>query len=298
MIYHDPVLLNESIDGLNIKPGGIYVDVTFGGGGHSTEILHQLEGGRLIAFDQDADAQANKLPDERFTLVHHNFKFLRNFLKYHNAEQVDGILADFGVSWHQFDEPERGFSFRGNAPLDMRMNRKALKTAATVINTFSETQLADMLFLYGELQNSRKLANLIVKSRANNPINTVEQLVEAVKYCIPRAAEHKFLAQIFQAIRIEVNNEMQALKDFLEQALYCLKPGGRLSVITYHSLEDRLVKNYVKAGNFEGKQDKDFYGNVSSPWKTINKNVIIPSKEEIERNNRARSAKLRIAEKG
>lgn len=296
MTYHDPVLLSESVAGLNIKPDGVYVDVTFGGGGHSREILKQLTTGKLIAFDQDADALNNVPKDDRLIFVQHNFRFLKNFTKYHGYPKVDGILADLGVSSHQFDEVERGFTFRNDALLDMRMNRQASLSAHTVINKYSEAQLADLFFFYGEIQNARRLAGIICKARQYAEILQVEELLRIIKPCTPAFHDNKFLAQVFQAIRIEVNGELEVLKSMLTQSQEILNPGGRLVVITYHSLEDRLVKNFVKTGNFEGKIDKDFYGNVKTSFKQINKNVIIPDKNEIERNNRARSAKLRIAE--
>lgn len=297
MMYHEPVLLHESVAGLNIRPEGYYADVTFGGGGHSREILKHLTTGKLIAFDQDADAEKNKPEDERLIFVRHNFRYIKNFLRYYNIPQVDGILADLGVSSHQFDEPERGFSFRADAELDMRMNQKARKNAQSVLNEYSEGQLADIFFYYGEIHNARKLASVIVNIRQKAPISMVSQLFEAAKSCVPTHNENKYMAQMFQAIRIEVNGELDSLKILLKQTPALLKSTGRLVVITYHSLEDRLVKNFIKAGNFEGTMEKDFYGNVSTPLKIVNKNVIVPTKQEIENNNRARSAKLRIAEK-
>jgi 16S rRNA (cytosine1402-N4)-methyltransferase len=297
MMYHDPVLLQQSVEGLNIKPEGIYVDATFGGGGHSKEILKQLTTGKLVAFDRDEDALNNKPDDSRLIFVHHNYRYMRNFLRYHGIQKVDGILADLGVSSHQFDEAERGFSFRSDAALDMRMNQSATMNAQTILNSYTDEQLKKIFVEYGELPNAWKIATTITKARQQVEIKTTQQFVDIIKNCIPRQTENKVLAQVFQAIRIEVNGELDSLKEFLSQTIDCLAENGRLSVITYHSLEDRLVKNFVKAGNFEGKQEKDFYGNILSPFKAINKNVIIPDDAEIARNNRARSAKLRVAEK-
>lgn len=298
MTYHVPVMLRESLDGLKICPSGVYVDVTFGGGGHSREILNGLdENGRLYGFDQDADAEVNIPSDPRFTFVRSNFRFLYNFMRYHGeAGRVDGLLADLGVSSHHFDDKDRGFSFRFEGNLDMRMNSRAGLTAADVINQYPEARLADVFYLYGELKVARKLASLLVKARSEQPVHTISDLLEIVKPFTGRDKEKKFLAQLFQALRIEVNDEMRALKDMLEQALRVLKPGGRLVVITYHSLEDRLVKNFFKTGNFEGKTEQDFFGNVLSPFTLINNKVITPAGEEIERNPRSRSAKIRIAE--
>jgi len=294
--YHTPALLNETIEGLNIKPDGIYVDVTFGGGGHSREILIKLgKNGKLLGFDQDEDAIKNKINDKRFIFVRSNFRYLKNFLKYHNVEKVDGILADLGVSSHHFDEAERGFSFRFDGVLDMRMNTKSPLTAAVLLNTYTEEQLADVFYLYGELRNSRKIAKMIVDARAQKPFKMIFPFVEMLKPHIGRETEKKDLARIFQALRIEVNREMDVLKSLLEQSLEVLNPGGRLVVLTYHSLEDRLVKNFIRSGNFEGKIEKDFYGNVLAPLKAVNTKVIIAGNEEVERNPRARSAKLRIA---
>lgn len=297
--YHVPVLLPESLEGLAIKPQGIYVDVTFGGGGHSREILKQLgEGGHLYGFDQDADAEQNIPADARFTFVRSNFRYLYNFMRYYGqAGQIDGLLADLGVSSHHFDAKERGFSFRFEGALDMRMNTRAGQTAADVLNTYDEEALADLFRLYGEVKVARKLAATIVKARAEKPFSEIADLLEVLKPFIGKDKEKKFLAQVFQALRIEVNDEMQALKEMLQATLKVLKPGGRLVVITYHSLEDRLVKNFLKAGNFEGKAEQDFYGNVQSPFRLVNNKVIVPSDEEIERNPRSRSAKLRIAER-
>lgn len=297
--YHIPVLLNESLEGLAIESAGVYVDVTFGGGGHSRAILERLnEKGKLYGFDQDVDAEQNIPNDPRFVFVRSNFRFLSNFMRFHDIRgDVDGILADLGVSSHHFDAKERGFSFRFEGALDMRMNYRAGKTAADVLNTYSEGQLADVFYLYGELKVARRLAALIVRARKENPFQTIAELMEVIKPFTGKDKEKKFLAQVFQALRIEVNDEMRALREMLEQTLEVLKPGGRLVVITYHSLEDRLVKNFLKTGNFEGKSEQDFFGNVYSPYLLINNRVIIPSAEEIERNPRSRSAKLRIAER-
>jgi len=297
MGYHTPVLLTESIDGLQIKPQGVYVDITFGGGGHSREILKKLNEGKLIAFDQDDDALQNLIDDERFIFVNHNFRFLKNFLKYHGFETVDGILADLGVSSHHFDQPERGFSFRYDGGLDMRMNRSAKVSAKDIINQYPEQKLAKIFWEYGELKNSRKLAKVIVNNRTDKEINTIKSFTDLLMPFIPKHAEYKFLAKIFQALRIEVNREMDFLKEMLLQTTEVIKPGGRLVVITYHSLEDRLVKNFIKNGKFEGEAEKDFYGRTNVPFKAINRKVITPNEKEIAENNRARSAKLRIAEK-
>ncbi len=296
--YHIPALLQECMNGLDIKPDGTYVDVTFGGGGHSREIMRHLGvNGRLYGMDQDMDAFRNKIDDERFTFVHGNFAFLKNFARFYNLNGVDGILADLGVSFHHFDDQERGFSFRFNGQLDMRMNRNATHNASWLLNNYNEEQLADVLYLYGELKQSRRMAKAIVQARTLMPIVTTEQLIEAVKPMIRQTQEKKELAQVFQALRIEVNHEIEVLKRLLRQSLEVLKPGGRLAIITYHSLEDRLVKNFMKSGNVEGKIEKDFYGRVNTPWKTVNNKVIVPKPKEIERNPRSRSAKLRIAEK-
>lgn len=286
------------MEGLRILPDGTYVDVTFGGGGHSREIIRHLgPEGRLLAFDQDLDAQQNSLEDDRFTFIHSNFRFLKNFLRYYQAEHIDGLLADLGVSFHHFDEAERGFSFRFDGGLDMRMNQQSPLTAATLLNSYDEERLSDIFYLYGELPQARKLANAIVKSRQMNPLQTINNLLEVVRPYINRKQEKKELAQLFQALRIEVNAEMESLRKMLRQALDALNPGGRLVVLTYHSLEDRLVKNFFKTGNFEGKADKDFFGKITTPFKLINRKVIVPTEEEIERNPRSRSAKLRVAEK-
>ena len=296
--YHIPALLTETINGLNIKEDGVYVDVTFGGGGHSRAILDKLgPKGRLLGMDQDLDAWGNRLDDSRFTFVHSNFSFLKNFVRYYGIDGVDGLLADLGVSFHHFDASERGFSFRHDSALDMRMNTKSKLDARTVLATYSEEELASVLYLYGELKQSRRMASAIVKARQAGEISTTGQLVEIIGPYIKRSQEKKELAQVFQALRIEVNHEIDALKRLLEQSLEVLKPGGRLVVITYHSLEDRLVKNFMRSGNLEGKIEKDFYGRVSTPWKLINNKVITASDEEVERNPRSRSAKLRIAEK-
>ncbi len=295
--YHVPVLLNESVNGLEIKANGDYVDVTYGGGGHSREILSRLETGRLFAFDQDEDAAANVIHDDRFFFIRHNFKYIRNFLKYYDVEQVDGILADLGVSSHDFDVAERGFSFRFDGDLDMRMNRDSSQTAADIVNTYTEDQLRTVFREYGEIDNAGRLAKQLVSARNAKPVQTIEQFKEAIAPCVSRLQESKYLAKVFQALRIETNHEMDVLHEFLEQSIQLLKPGGRLVVITYHSLEDRMVKNFIRSGDFTGKQEKDFYGNVESPLLAINRKVIVPSEDEIERNPRARSGKLRIAEK-
>lgn len=296
--YHVPVLLNESIDGLNIKKDGIYIDVTFGGGGHSREILSRLEGdARLFSFDQDQDAELNIIKDDRFTFVRSNFRYIKNWMRYHGIEQIDGLLADLGVSSHHFDDETRGFSFRFDAPLDMRMNKRGGQTAADIINGYDEQRLADIFFLYGELKNARKIASALGKARIAKRIETTNDLMEATEKLFRQEREKKEMAKMFQALRIEVNHEMDALKDMLKGATELLAPGGRLSVITYHSLEDRMVKNIMKTGNVEGKMEKDFFGRTETPFKLINSKVIIPSEEEQERNPRSRSAKLRIAEK-
>ena len=297
--YHEPVMLQESLDGLSIKPNGCYVDVTFGGGGHSRGILQQLGAeGRLLAFDQDPDALANTLDDKRFTLIPQNFSYLKNYLRLHRAVPVDGILADLGVSSHQFNEEKRGFSFRFEGPLDMRMDKKRELTAEGVISGYDEDELRTVFRQYGELKNAGRLAKHIVRERESNEISSIESFLELLKPLAPKFSENKFFAQVFQAIRIEVNEELKVLKEFLLQAKEVLSPKGRLVVITYHSLEDRLVKNYFRTGNFEGKPEKDFYGNLERPLEPINRKPITPTEEELERNNRARSAKLRIAENG
>ena len=293
-VYHIPALLAETIAGLAVKPDGTYVDVTFGGGGHSRAIMERLgAGGRLVGMDRDMDAWENRLQDDRFTFAHGNFAYLKNYLRYYGIEGVDGILADLGVSFHHFDTVERGFTFRADAPLDMRMNRSASFTAQELLNTYSEERIADVLYLYGELRQSRRLAAAIVKSR---PLSTTGQLVDVVRPLLKPSQEKKELSMVFQALRIEVNNELDALRRLLAQSLDVLNPGGRLAIITYHSLEDRLVKNFMRTGNVEGKLEKDFYGRVNTPWRVITGKVIVPSAEEVERNPRSRSAKLRVAE--
>jgi len=295
MEYHNPVLLKESIDGLNIKPNGVYVDVTFGGGGHSKEILSRLnEDGKLLAFDQDEDAKRNMIDDERFTLIPQNFRFIKRYLRFYGVKKVDGVLADLGVSSHQFDEAERGFSTRFDANLDMRMNQEGELSAFQVVNFYDEEKLSDVLFQYGELRNARAIAKKIVETRTEKKIKTSFQLKEVLSEFVPKAVEHKILAQIFQGIRIEVNQEIEVLKEFLLQIPEILNKEGRLSVISYHSLEDRLVKRFIRNGLFEGEPEKDFYGNITVPMKKVGK-LIIPSFQEIKENNRARSAKLRIA---
>lgn len=295
--YHNPVLLKETVDGLNINPAGVYVDVTFGGGGHSREILRRLgPSGKLYAFDQDQDALANAIDDDRFVLINENFRFLKRFLRFHNVKQVDGILGDFGVSSHQFDVAERGFSTRFNATLDMRMNQKGELSAYEVVNEYVEEELSRVFFTYGELKNARGLASAIVEARKTQPIKDTDELKKVLSRFLPAHKSNKILAQIYQAIRIEVNQEMEVLREFLEQSLEILKPGGRLSVISYHSLEDRLVKRFIKNGMFEGEPERDMFGRYEVPWKSIGK-LIVPTEEEIAINNRARSAKLRIAEK-
>lgn len=297
--YHVPVLLKESVDGLQISPEGIYVDVTFGGGGHSREILSRLGSkGHLYSFDQDADAEQNIPADEqKFTFVRSNFRYLRNWMRYYGVEGIDGLLADLGVSSHHFDDESRGFSFRFDAPLDMRMNERDGLTAADVCNRYSEEELARLFWLYGELKNGRRLANTIVKGRADHPIATVNDLITLVRPLIGANREKKDMAKVFQALRIEVNHEMEALHEMLDAAISCLKPSGRLVVLTYHSLEDRMVKNYMRSGNAEGKVEEDFFGNRLSPLRPVNNKVIVPDADEQERNPRSRSAKLRIAEK-
>lgn len=302
--YHIPVLLKQSVDGLNVKPDGIYVDVTFGGGGHSREILSRLSSdGHLFSFDQDADAEQNasqgdirQSDDPRFTFVRSNFRYLKNWMRYFGVERIDGLLADLGVSSHHFDDETRGFSFRFDAPIDMRMNKRAGQTAADILNEYDEERLSDIFYLYGELKSSRKLAATIVKRRALKPFTTTGELTDAVERIMPKERAKKDMAKLFQALRIEVNHEMDALRDMLRSAVECLGEGGRLSVITYHSLEDRIVKNVMKSGNSEGKIDKDFFGRVNTPLNTIGK-VIVPDKDEQLANPRSRSAKLRISEK-
>ncbi|MCG6187919.1 16S rRNA (cytosine(1402)-N(4))-methyltransferase RsmH [Maribellus maritimus] len=295
--YHIPVLPEQSISGLNIRPGDDVVDATFGGGGHSRLILQALGAGRLFAFDQDEDAAGNTFKDKRLFFIRHNFRYLKNFLRFYEVGSVDSVFADLGVSSHDFDIPERGFSFRFEGELDMRMNQDATKNATMVVNEYSEEQLLSVFRLYGEIKNAPRLVAAIVKERNSGKITTTTQLKEVAVKCAPKAIENKYLAQVFQALRIEVNDEMDALKEFLVASLDVLKKGGRLVVITYHSLEDRLCKNFIKAGNFDGKIEKDFYGNVSSPFRMVNRKVIIPDEKEMESNTRSRSAKLRIAEK-
>ena len=298
-MYHIPVLLQPTVDGLAVQPAGTYVDVTFGGGGHSREILRRLgPDGRLYSFDQDADAE-QKVPegDERFTFVRSNFRYLANWMRYYGVEAVDGVLADLGVSSHHFDAEERGFSFRFDAPLDMRMNGRAGQTAADLVNQYGEEELAHIFYLYGELKNSRRIAAALVKARSAAPLLTTGDLLEAVRPLMPREREKKDLARVFQALRIEVNHEMDALQEMLQAALSVLRPGGRLSVLTYHSLEDRMVKNFIRSGRMDGKVEQDFYGRKLTPWRAVNNKVILPSQEEQEENPRSRSAKLRIAEK-
>ena len=298
-MYHIPVLLHESVDGLNVHPSGTYVDVTFGGGGHSREILRRLgDDGHLYSFDQDADAEGN-IPegDERFTFVRSNFRYLTNWMRYYGVDHIDGLIADLGVSSHHFDAEERGFSFRFDAPLDMRMNGRAGMTAADIVNRYDEERLANVLYLYGELKNSRKLAAAMVKARALKAVETIDDLLQIVKPFMPREREKKDLARVFQALRIEVNHEMDALHEMLEAALKVLRPGGRLVVLTYHSLEDRMVKNFVRSGRMDGKVEQDFFGRKLTPWRAVNNKVIVPDEEEQRTNPRSRSAKLRIAEK-
>ena len=295
--YHIPVLLRESVDGLEIKPDGVYIDVTFGGGGHSREILSRLgKKGHLYSFDQDADAEKNIVDDDRFTFVRSNFRYIKNWMRYYDVEKIDGLLADLGVSSHHLDDESRGFSFRFDAPLDMRMNKQGGRTAADIVNDYDEEQLADVFYLYGELKNARKLAAAIVKARQTQPIATTGDLLQVTEKLFPREREKKEMAKLFQALRIEVNHEMEALKEMLNSSKDLLCEGGRLSVITYHSLEDRLVKNMMKAGTTEGKIQQDFFGRTEAPFTPVGK-VIVPDTEEQERNPRSRSAKLRVAER-
>lgn len=296
--YHVPVLLEESVGGLDIKHDGTYVDVTFGGGGHSRRILQELDGGgHLYSFDQDADAEKNVSPQDNFTFVRSNFRYLKNWMRYYGVDGLDGLLADLGVSSHHFDDETRGFSFRFDAPLDMRMNKRGGENAADLVNERSEDELADMFYLYGELKNSRRIAKAIAKAREQKPILTTQDLMDATLPLFPKERGKKDMARMFQALRIVVNHEMTALKEMLASATELLKPGGRLSVITYHSLEDRIVKNFMKTGNAEGKTTQDFFGRVETPFKLVNNKVIMPSDEEQQVNPRSRSAKLRIAEK-
>jgi 16S rRNA (cytosine1402-N4)-methyltransferase len=297
MFYHVPALLEESIRGLNIRPDGTYVDATFGGGGHSMEILKHLRKGRLIAFDQDEDAMQNVPDDKRLIFLNQNFRFLKNNLRFNGINTIDGLIADLGVSFHQFDEPARGFTFRQDVSLDMRMNKKGSVTAASLLKTLDEASLAKILYDFGELVNSRRIAREIVAARAVKPLTTVSDMINAIGKLAPSRQEHKFYARVFQALRIAVNHEIDYLKEMLGQALEVLKKDGRLVVITYHSLEDRVVKNFMRTGNFEGEEQKDFYGNLITPFRIINKKGTVPDEIEIEDNKRARSARLRIAEK-
>lgn len=298
MDYHQPVLLKECLDGLRIKPDGVYVDVTFGGGGHSKAILEKLgPNGKLFAFDQDKDAVNNLPADNRLTFIPQNFMYMKNFLRMHEVKQVDGILADLGVSSHQFDIADRGFSIRFEAELDMRMNQSSKKTAAKVLNEYDENQLKHIFRSYGEIDNAYKLVKLITDARVTQPITTTEQLKNIIAPCTPKFKDHQYLAKVFQALRIEVNDEMEVLKEMLKQSLEVLSVGGRLVVMSYHSLEDRLVKYFIKSGNFEGEAIKDFYGNIARPFELITRKPVTPNAEEIENNSRSRSAKLRIAEK-
>ncbi len=297
-VYHIPVLLNATVDGLDIQPDGTYADMTFGGGGHSREILSRLgPNGKLYSFDQDEDAERNIMDDPRFTFVRSNFRYLKNWMRYHGVEQLDGILADLGVSSHHFDAQDRGFSFRFEGKLDMRMNRRAELTAEQVLNTYDEEKLATLFRMYGELKNSRKLAAVIVQRRNKTPILTIEDFLEVIKPLFGRDREKKELAKVFQALRIEVNREMEALREMLQAATELIRPGGRLAVLTYHSLEDRLVKNVIKTGNFEGEVKQDFFGRIQAPFRAVNNKVIVPDATEQEQNPRSRSAKLRIAER-
>ncbi|HCZ20998.1 MAG TPA: 16S rRNA (cytosine(1402)-N(4))-methyltransferase [Porphyromonadaceae bacterium] len=297
-VYHIPALLDACMAGLAVQPDGTYVDVTFGGGGHSRAILERLgDKGRLYAFDQDEDACVNRIEDNRFTFVRSNFRFLKNFMRYYDVDSIDGLLADLGVSFHHFDASERGFSFRFDGALDMRMNRRARTTAADIIESYTQEQLSDIFYLYGELRSARKIAGAVVSARRVQKIDTTTRLVEVVSPYIDKRQEKKELAQLFQALRIEVNQEMEALRRMLLSACELVRPGGRIAILTYHSLEDRLVKNFFKTGNFEGRVEKDFFGRIESPLRPVNNKVIVPDDDEVIRNPRARSAKLRIAEK-
>ncbi len=295
--YHIPVMLDQSIEGLKISPKGSYVDATFGGGGHAREIVKHLSTGRLYAFDQDEDATRNVFDDERLVFIRANFRYMKNFLRYFSVDLADGILADLGVSSHDFDEAERGFSFRFDAPLDMRMNREAPETAEYIVNNYDQQQLTNLFRNYGEIKNASRLATTITGARAASSLTTTGALLEAIRPCVPRAIEKKYLAQVFQALRMEVNDETGALRDFLVAALEVLRPGGRLVIMTYHSIEDRIVKNFLKSGNFKGEVEQDFYGNFITPFELINRRVVVPGEDEILRNPRSRSARLRIAEK-
>ncbi|HKK63710.1 MAG TPA: 16S rRNA (cytosine(1402)-N(4))-methyltransferase RsmH [Bacteroidales bacterium] len=298
MAYHRPVLLNESIQGLDIKPKGVYIDLTFGGGGHARRILEQLgRKGRLLAFDQDPDAKVNLPDDKRLIFIHANFRYLKNFLRYYEIEAVDGVLADLGISSHQIDEPDRGFSFRADATLDMRMNPASGNSAERVLNDYDESDLRMVLKQYGELKNAGRIANCIAEARSEKRIKTTVQLADIIKDLAPRDRQAKFFAKVYQAVRIEVNDEITALKEMLGQTPNCMREGGRLVVITYHSIEDRLVKNFMKSGNVAGKMEKDFYGNLMTPWRLVNRSVIVPGENEILENRRARSAKLRVSER-
>ena len=294
-IYHTPALLNETINGLNIKSDGIYIDATFGGGGHSKEIMKILTTGQLIAFDQDKDAQKNSIDKDNFILFQSNFKYIANFLKYMKINKVDGILADLGVSTHHFDMPERGFSFRFDSKLDMRMNAKSKLTACDIINNYSEKQLLNIFNNYAEIKNTYKLTKIIIQERKKNQLLTTKQLLTSIQTCVPKKNANKYLAKVFQALRIEVNNEIEHLKQFLLQSVKVLNKNGKIAVISYHSLEDRIVKSFFKTGNFDGKIEKDIYGNIISPISPVNRKVIVPTDKEVEQNNRARSAKLRVA---
>ena len=296
-MYHIPVLLKESIEALNINPSGIYVDLTYGGGGHSAEILPRIQDGKLVSFDCDDDAQANVIQDERFLFINQNFRFAKNFLKYYKLFPVDGILADLGVSSYQFDTAERGFSFRFEGPLDLRMDQTIQLTAAKIVNTYKDEDLVRIFSQYGEIENSKTLASVILAKRKETNLDTIASFMQAIQSCVPVNKEFNYLSRVFQALRIEVNDEMSALKEMLKQSVDCLNPGGRIVIITYHSLEDRIVKNFFRAGNAEGTLEKDFYGNIIAPFLPVNRKPILPSEEELRNNNRSRSAKMRIAEK-
>ncbi len=296
-MYHRPVLLEESLDGLNIREGGTYIDLTYGGGGHSAGILERLGKGRLIGFDQDLEAEMNAVKDKRFLFVRGNFRYVKNYLRFHGIETIDGALADLGVSSHQFDVPERGFSFRYDSEIDMRMNQESKLMAGDILNEYPEKELRDLFRRYGEVKNASRLAAVICSGRKEQKLNSIEQFLEAISDCIPEKTRQKYLARVFQALRIEVNQEMESLEEMLEGVSSCMNTGSRIAIITYHSLEDRIVKNYFRSGNMKGELRKDFYGNVESPFLPVNRNVIVPEEEEIEHNPRARSAKLRVAEK-